>query len=53
MVDDGALLVERGSGEFLPCARPETAQPRGTPVPELDPARNFGARLLDPVETAP
>jgi dihydropyrimidinase len=53
VVDDGELLVERGSGEFLPCARPEAARPRGTPVPELDPARNFGARLLDPAETIP
>jgi dihydropyrimidinase len=47
VVDDGELLVERGTGAFLPRATPEAARPLGQPAPELDPARNFGAQLLD------
>ncbi len=45
VVRDGALAAERGSGEFLPCALPGSAQPLGRSVAELDPARNFGAKL--------
>ena len=45
VVDQEALHVERGSGEFLPCALPDAAKPLNSPVPELDPARNFGAQL--------
>jgi dihydropyrimidinase len=45
VVDDGALRVERGSGSFVPCARPDAARPRGSSVPELDPERNFGATI--------
>ena len=47
VIDDGQLLVERGSGEFLPCAVPDAARPLGRLAPEMDPERNFGARLLD------
>jgi dihydropyrimidinase len=43
--DDGKLHVERGSGQFLPRALPESAKPLGRPVAELDPERNFGARI--------
>ncbi len=46
VVADGALQVERGSGEFLRCAPPERARPLGRIVPELDPARNWNADLL-------
>ena len=35
VVDGGELLAEAGSGEFLPCAKPETARSIGRPVPEL------------------
>ena len=45
IVDDGRLLAERGRGRFLPRAAGEAAAPLGRPVPELDPARNFGAEL--------
>ena len=45
VVADGKLGVERGSGEFLVCEQPESATPLGNIVPELDPARNFGAHL--------
>ncbi len=41
----GELTAEPGSGEFLPCELPESARPAGRTVPELDPARNFGADL--------
>jgi dihydropyrimidinase len=46
VVEDGALKVERGSGEFLPCALPRLAEPLGQSVREMDPGRNFGARLM-------
>lgn len=46
VVRDGALAAERGSGEFLPCALPGSAQPLGRSVAEMDPARNFGAKIL-------
>lgn len=45
VVDDGVLGVERGSGEFLPCEKPEPARPLRRPAPEMDPDRNFGADL--------
>jgi dihydropyrimidinase len=46
VVDAGELLAERGSGEFLPCAKADKAVPRGDLAPELDPSKNFGASLL-------
>jgi dihydropyrimidinase len=47
IVDDGRLLAERGRGRFLPRAAGEAARPAGLLVPEMDPARNFDAELLD------
>jgi dihydropyrimidinase len=47
IVDAGAVLAERGRGRFLPRAAGAAAQPAGLLVPEIDPARNFGAQLLD------
>ena len=47
VVDEGELLVERGSGEFLPCDPPALAKPQGRLVAEVDPVRNFGASVLD------
>ena len=47
VIDDGRLLAERGSGEYLPCALPDAARPLGRLAPEVDPERNFGARLLE------
>jgi len=46
VIADGALQVARGSGAFLPCEKPEMAKPLGRLVPEVDPARNFGADIL-------
>ena len=45
VVEGGVLGVERGSGEFLPCATSERARPLGRTAPELDPARNWNADL--------
>jgi dihydropyrimidinase len=46
VVRDGKLVAERGSGVFLPCEKPGSAVPLGRLMPELDPERNFGAKLL-------
>jgi dihydropyrimidinase len=45
VIDEGELLVERGSGEFLACEKPAAARPLGRAVAEMDPARNFGAEI--------
>jgi dihydropyrimidinase len=45
-VEDGELKVERGSGEFLPRYLSQAAQPLNRLVPEMDPSRNFGAKIL-------
>ena len=45
IVSDGELHAERGSGAFLPCDKPDPAKPLEQAVPEMDPARNFGARF--------
>jgi dihydropyrimidinase len=45
VVADGELRAAPGSGRFLPRAGGPAATPTGRPAPELDPARNFGARL--------
>ena len=47
IVDAGAVLAERGRGRFLPRAAGAAAEPAGLLAPEIDPARNFGAELLD------
>ncbi len=47
VVDEGELLVDRGSGEFLRCERPAMARPLGRLLREVDPSRNFGADILD------
>ena len=46
IVDDGELLAEAGRGRFLPRAAGAAARPAGPLLPEIDPARNFGAELL-------
>jgi dihydropyrimidinase len=46
IVDRGELLAQRGRGRFLPRAAGEAAEPAGLLVPEMEPARNFGAELL-------
>ena len=45
-VEDGALCVERGSGQFLARAKSRAAVPLNRLPPEMDPARNFGADIL-------
>ena len=46
-VEEGELGAARGSGQYLKCDKPEAARPLGRLVPELEPARNFGAQLVD------
>jgi dihydropyrimidinase len=46
LVRDGALHARPGSGRFLPRTGGEAAKPAGRLAPDMDPAQNFGARLL-------
>ncbi|HWD56725.1 MAG TPA: dihydropyrimidinase [Stellaceae bacterium] len=46
VVEDGALKVERGSGNFLPCALSEMAKPSGQATPELAFAAERGGALV-------
>ena len=45
VVDDGKLVAQPGSGQFLARQGGEAAKPSGKPAPEFDPKRNFGALL--------
>lgn len=46
IVEDGTLRANAGSGTFLPRTGGEAAKPSGRLRAEMDPERNFGARLL-------
>ena len=46
VVEDGKLLLTRGSGAFLPCALSGAAKPAGTPVAELAYAAAHHAPLV-------
>jgi dihydropyrimidinase len=46
VVDDGILHAAPGSGEFVARQRSDMAKPRGRLPREMDPARNFGAKIL-------
>lgn len=46
VVEAGALKGRPGSGRWLKRAGGWAAEPTGRLVPDMDPARNFGARLL-------
>lgn len=46
IVADGKRLVEPGSGRFLARTGGDAATPTGRLVADMDPARNFGAKLL-------
>jgi dihydropyrimidinase len=46
VVKDGKLAAKPGSGAWLPRAGGPSAVPLGRLVPDMDPALNFGARLL-------
>ena len=46
VVEDGNLHAERGSGQFLPCASPDSSKPLGRAAPELQAMSRFGAKPL-------
>jgi dihydropyrimidinase len=46
VVEKGKLTARPGSGMFLPRTGGPAAAPRGALTADMDPARNFGARLL-------
>ncbi len=43
VVDDGVLRVERGSGQFVACGRPDSARPAGKRSAAQELAQRFGA----------
>jgi dihydropyrimidinase len=45
IVAGGKLSASAGSGRFLPRTGGEAAKPTGVLAPEMDPKRNFGAKL--------
>ena len=47
VVQNSKLHAERGDGQFLPRSCPEAAKPLGRMVPEMDPAQNFNAELIN------
>jgi dihydropyrimidinase len=46
IVADGKRSAEAGSGRFLARAGGEAAKPTGRQMADMDPAQNFGAKLL-------
>jgi dihydropyrimidinase len=46
IVEGGRMLASAGSGRFLPRSGGQAAAPTGRLEPEMDPAKNFGARLF-------
>ena len=46
IIDGGKCLANAGSGKFLARSGGEAARPTGRLVADMDPERNFGARLL-------
>ena len=46
VVENGKLNAERGSGQFLPCASPDSAKPHGQTAPELQAMSQLRAKPL-------
>jgi dihydropyrimidinase len=46
VVENGKLDAARGSGQFLPCASPDSAKPLGQAAPELKAMSKFGLKPL-------
>ena len=47
VVQNNKLHAERGDGQFLTRTCPEAAKPLGKMAPEMDPAQNFNAELIN------
>jgi dihydropyrimidinase len=47
IVEDGTFRASAGSGRFLPRSGGAAAEPLGRLEAEMDPGRNFGAKLLE------
>jgi dihydropyrimidinase len=47
IVDAARLTASAGSGRFLPRTGGAATEPLGRLEAEMDPARNFGAKLID------
>ena len=46
VIADRELKVEKGSGEFIPREKPDSSNPAGLSVPEVDLAKRFGVEDL-------
>ena len=46
VVENGKLNAERGSGQFLPCASPDSSKPLGNAAPEMKAMSKFGLKPL-------
>jgi dihydropyrimidinase len=46
VVENGTLSAERGSGQFLPCAKPDAARPLERPSPEIARLRRVSPKPL-------
>ena len=46
VVEDGKLNAARGSGQFLPCASPDSSKPQGKTAPELQAMSGSGEALV-------
>jgi dihydropyrimidinase len=46
IIDGDKCLASAGSGKFLARSGGEAARPTGRLVADMDPERNFGAKLL-------
>ncbi|MGH1477850.1 MAG: dihydropyrimidinase [Geminicoccales bacterium] len=49
IIENGHFVGKKGRGQFLPRAAGPAAQPLGRLIPEMDPAHNFGAVMIEEV----
>jgi dihydropyrimidinase len=46
IVENGKLDAQPGSGKYLPCNSPDSAQPKGHSIPEIGSMTDFGLKSL-------